>query len=54
MVTKPRNNHGLSLFATDKRARDAHARSVAAVWLALLAWIMGGVALALAIVERMG
>ncbi len=35
-----------SLFATDKRARDAERRSVSAIWLALLAWAMAGVALA--------
>ena len=41
----------LSLFATDKRARAAEARSTAAAWLALCAWVMGGVALAAQVVE---
>lgn len=45
-MSKPRNSHGLSLFATDKRARDALASARHALWLALLAWIMAGTALA--------
>lgn len=44
---------GLSLPITDKRARSAERRSVAAIWLALMAWIMGGIALAAVVVERL-
>lgn len=37
---------GLSLPRTDRIARMAERRSVAALWLAALAWLMGGCALA--------
>ncbi len=51
-MTKAPNPRTHSLFATDKRAREAQHRSVVAIWLALMGWIMGGIALAAEIVER--
>lgn len=46
---KPKNNHGLSLFATDKRARDASRRSRLAAWLAALSVLLSAGALAVAL-----
>ncbi len=43
---------GLSLFATDKRARVASRRATLAAWFALGAWIAAGLALAVAVAGR--
>lgn len=49
MTAKPKNSHGLSLFATDKRARDASARSRLAAWLAAASVVLSAAALAVAL-----
>lgn len=40
-----------SLFATDRRAREAQAKASHAVWIALAAWVMSGVTLAMEVMR---
>lgn len=44
---------GLSLPMTDRRAREAEHRSFHAIWLALIAFVTAGAALAAQVVEWM-
>ncbi len=41
-----------SLFATDKRAREALSWAKAALWFAVGAWVVAGVALSAVVVAR--